>query len=79
MASDIHQFVMKARKKGRVLEDIMRSPQMMKYMKKFKRLMDTSTQQEMDYLAAKYDGFHDFAKLLETFAAAIQKGDIQVP
>jgi len=48
-------------------------------MKKFKRLMDTCSTAQMDYLTAKYRGFYDFALLLENFASAIKDGEIKVP
>ena len=78
-AVDIHKFVMKTKKKGKGVETIISSPQMMKYMNKFKRLMDTCSPAEMDYLTAKYKGFYDFARLLENFAGAIRDGKIKVP
>ena len=70
---------MKIKKKGKPLETIIGTPQMMKYMKKFKRLMDTCSTAQMDYLTAKYRGFYDFALLLENFASAIKDGEIKVP
>lgn len=78
-AADIHKFVMKTKKKGKPLETIIGSPHMMKYMQKFKQLMDTCSTAEMDYLTAKYKGFYDFARLLENFAGAIRNGEIKVP
>jgi hypothetical protein len=79
IAADIHKFVMKKKKKGRPVESIMGSTKMLKYMQKFKRLMDTCSPQEMDWLTAKYEGFYDFALLLENFATAIRDGEIKVP
>ena len=70
-AVDIHKFVMKTKKKGKGVETIISSPQMMKYMNIFKRLMDTCSSAEMDYLTAKYKGFYYVARLLENFAGAI--------
>ena len=70
---------MKKKKKGKGVETIIRSPHMMKYMQKFKHLMDTCSKAEMDYLTAKYEGFYDFALFLENFASAIRDGEIKVP
>jgi hypothetical protein len=53
--------------------------EMADYMPAFKRLMDTSTDDDMDQLAARYTGFHQYAKILETVAAGIQSGKIVVP
>ncbi len=79
IAADIHKFVMKKKKKGKGVETIISSPHMMKYMEKFKHLMDTCSEAEMDYLTAKYEGFYDFALFLENFASAIRDGEIKVP
>jgi len=79
IAADIHKFVMKEKKKGKGVENIIRSPHMMKYMQKFKHLMDTCSESQMDYLTAKYEGFYDFALFLENFAGAIRDGEIKVP
>jgi hypothetical protein len=45
----------------------------------FKRLMDASTGDDMNQLAARYTGFYRYAKILETVAAGIQSGNIVVP
>ncbi len=79
LATDIHKFVMKTKKKGQDVATIVTSPHMMKYMNKFKRIMDTCSPDEMNYLTAKYEGFYDFAFLLENFATAIRDGEIKVP
>ena len=79
IAAEIHKFVMKKKKKGKGVEAIISSPYMMKYMQKFKHLMDTCSEAEMDYLTAKYEGFYDFALFLENFASAIRNGEIKVP
>ena len=52
---------------------------MLKYMQKFKHLMNTCSPQEMDWLTNKYEGFYDFALFLENFATAIKNGEIEVP
>jgi len=79
IAAEIHEFVMKKKKEGKGVEAIISSPYMMKYMQKFKHLMDTCSEAEMDYLTAKYEGFYDFAQFLENFASAISNGEIKVP
>jgi len=45
----------------------------------FKRLRDTSTNDDMDQLAARYTGFYQYAKILEAVAAGIRSGKIVVP
>ncbi|MCP4431127.1 MAG: arylsulfatase regulator [Gammaproteobacteria bacterium] len=49
------------------------------YMDAFKRIMDSSTSVQMEYLCQQYDGFYRFAKLLESLAQGIADGDIEVP
>ena len=41
--------------------------------------METSSRSEMDALCLKYDGFYQFANLLERLATGIADGRIQVP
>ena len=49
------------------------------YMDAFKRVLDSSTRVQMDYLYQRYDGFYRFAKLLEVMAQGIADGVIDVP
>ncbi len=49
------------------------------YMEAFKRVMDSSTGQEMVYIGQTYPGFYRMGKLLETMAEGIHNGDIDVP
>lgn len=49
------------------------------YMATFKQIMDVSTDEEMNMLGAKYEGFYRFAKLLEDLARGIADGTISVP
>jgi len=49
------------------------------YMDAFKRVMDSSTRVQMDYLCQQYDGFYRYAKLLETIAQGITDGVIDTP
>lgn len=49
------------------------------YMDAFKRVMDSSTREQMDYLYQRYDGFYRFAKLLEAMAQGIADGVIDAP
>ncbi len=52
---------------------------MVGYMDGFKRLMDTTTPEEMNELCARFDGFYRYAKVLEALAGGIASGDINVP
>lgn len=78
-ASDLHTFVKKTLKKGGGDERLMQAPDTMKYMNKFKHLMDTSSSEEMDYLSNRFKGFYRFGKMLESLAMGIERGDIEVP
>lgn len=49
------------------------------YMDAFKRVMDSSSRVQMDYLYQQYAGFYRFAKLLEAIAEGIDEGAIDVP
>ena len=49
------------------------------YLPAFKRLMDTSTDDDMDQLAARYTGFYQYAKILEAVAAGIRSGKVVIP
>ena len=53
--------------------------EMADYMSGFKRLMDTSTRDELDALCQRFAGFFQYAQILERVAAGIQSGDIKVP
>ena len=46
------------------------------YMDAFKRIMDSTTSVQMDYLCLQYPGFYRFAKLLESIAESISDGTI---
>lgn len=72
IASEIDAFVKNLKKLD---QHIIGSPDILEYMTKFRTLMDTSIQEELDYLSAKYEGFYEFAQFLENFASAIQNGD----
>ena len=45
----------------------------------FKRVMDAASRDGMDELCRKLDGFYRYAKVLETIAAGIESGDIEIP
>ena len=49
------------------------------YMDAFRRIMDSATTDQMDYLSQQYPGFYRFGKLLETIAQGIADGDVDVP
>ena len=53
--------------------------EMVDYMPGFKRLLDTSSEGELDELCARFPGFYRYAKILERLAAGIQSGEIKVP
>ena len=46
---------------------------------RFKKLMDSTTNNQMDALCEMYPGFYRFAKLLETIAQGLQDGTIKAP
>lgn len=54
-------------------------PTIYDYMDAFKRIIDSTTSVQMDYLCQQYDGFYRFAKLLESMAQGISDGTIDVP
>ncbi len=45
----------------------------------FKRLMDAAGRDGMNELCQRFAGFYRYAKVLETIAAAIESGVIDVP
>lgn len=49
------------------------------YMDAFKRIMDSSTPVQMDYLCQQYGGLYRFGKLLESLSQGIAEGDVEVP
>ncbi|MBK8971897.1 MAG: arylsulfatase regulator [Hahellaceae bacterium] len=49
------------------------------YMDAFKRVMDSTSRIQMDYICQRYDGFYRFAKLMEMLARGIADGIIDVP
>ena len=49
------------------------------YMDAFKRIMDSSTPVQMDYLCQQYGDLYRFGKLLESLAQGIAEGDVEVP
>ena len=61
------------------VDDLAIFTDMADYLPAFKRLMDTSTDDDMDQLAARYTGFYQYAKILEAVAAGIRSGKIVVP
>jgi hypothetical protein len=61
------------------VDDLAIFTDMADYLPAFKRLMDTSTADDMDLLAARYTGFYQYAKILEAVAAGIRSGKIVVP
>ena len=49
------------------------------YMDAFKRILDSATPVQMDYLCQQYPGFYRLAMLLESLAQGIAEGAIEVP
>lgn len=49
------------------------------YMDAFKRVMDSSSKFQMDYICQQYGGFYRFSKLMEMLAQGIADGIIDVP
>ncbi len=49
------------------------------YMDGFKHLLDTTNASGMDQLIRRFDGFYEFAKILENLAEGIHAGEIEVP
>ena len=62
---------------------VRRDEELMKHlylvMESLKKIMDSSTQKELNTYCQEYNGFYRFMKLLEKLAVAISKGDISVP
>jgi hypothetical protein len=77
LAVIIDKYVKQTIKNGGDDEDLLVS--MYEYMGTFKQLLDSSTQQEMNELCQRYDGFYRFAFLLERLAEGITNGIIPVP
>ena len=48
-------------------------------MPKFKWLMDTTTQAGIDELCRRFEGFCQYAQILDGLAACIASGEIEVP
>ncbi|MFC1719452.1 arylsulfatase regulator [Candidatus Poribacteria bacterium] len=77
LAETIDEYVEQLVRDGGDDEDLLMT--MQPYMATFKKLLDTSTQHEMNQLCQRYDGFHRFAFLLEQLAEGIANGTIPVP
>ena len=77
LATTIDKHVQQVLASGGGDEELLVS--MYDHMGTFKRLMDGSTQIEMDELCQRDDGFYRFAFLLERLAEGIADGTIPVP
>jgi hypothetical protein len=53
--------------------------EMTSFMPGFKKLMDEAGQSGMDELCARFEGFYNYAIILENLARAIKDGEIEVP
>ncbi|WP_261791546.1 hypothetical protein [Candidatus Erwinia dacicola] len=49
------------------------------YMDAFKRVMDSTSKIQMDYICLQYPGYYRFAKWMERLAQGIADGVIEVP
>ena len=49
------------------------------HMPAFRELIDTTQPEDLDELARRFLGFHEYAEVLEAVAAGIQSGEIDVP
>ena len=49
------------------------------YMEAFKRVMDSTSKVQMDYICLQYPGYFRFAKWMERLAQGIADGVIEVP
>lgn len=49
------------------------------YMEAFKRVMDSASKVQMDYICLQYPGYLRFAKWMERLAQGIADGAIEVP
>jgi hypothetical protein len=58
------------------VDDLAIFTDMADYLPAFKRLMDISTDDDRDQLAARYTGFYQYAKILEAVAAGIRSGKL---
>ena len=45
----------------------------------FKKLLDSADPCGMDELCVRFKGFYQYANILETIAAEIESGEIEVP
>lgn len=77
LAQKIDEWVQGIERRGGGEKEILEG--MYDYMGTFKKLLDISSQEQMDLLAAKYAGFRRFALTLQDLAGGIQNGTIKVP
>ncbi len=77
LAQTIDRWVKTIEKQGGGDNEILQKgfPQMVT----FKKLLDTTTNEQMDILCETYSGFYRFAKLIEYLAQGIHDGTIKVP
>jgi len=77
LAETIDEYVEQLYRNGGDDEELLMT--MHAHMETFKQLLDSSTQQEMNELCQRYDGFYIFASLLERLAEGIANGTFPVP
>jgi len=78
LASFLDTHVQRITASGEV-DDLALLAAMSDYMDTFKKLMDCSTQEEMNLLSERYPGLYRFGKVLERLAEGIASGRIPVP
>ena len=79
-ALEIHQYIEELNSAGVSTNDeIMRQGETFFFMCNFRGIMDNAEPGELDSLCERFDGFYQFAKMLENLAQGIQEGKIQVP
>ncbi len=77
LAGKIEKHVNKIISRGGGDEELLMS--MADHMETYQRIMESTSQEELDELCHRYKGFYCFSKLLEAMAQGIQDGDISVP
>lgn len=77
IASEIDQQVRLLESLGLLEVNIM--GEMAPFMGRFKVLMDSLTESEINLLCTQYGGLYRYAKILDTVASGIASGRIKVP
>lgn len=70
----IDKFVKNFMKKNTQIEAIVISPELTQYINRFKLIIDSASETELDYFAENYSSFYIFAKFVEKLAGACKDG-----